>query len=69
MFTGLLEWVLIIAAIVVIFNANNLSSWKETAHKKVEALKKETEGKLYKNAVRRVKELHPNWEPVVKEGK
>lgn len=40
MFTGLLEWVLIIAAIVVIFNANNLSSWKETAHKKVEALKK-----------------------------
>ena len=40
MFTGLLEWVLIIAVIVVIFNANNLSSWKENAHKKVEALKK-----------------------------
>ncbi len=40
MFTGLLEWVLIIAVIVVIFNANNLSSWKGTAHKKVEALKK-----------------------------
>ena len=45
------------------------TSKADKAYKKVEALKKETEGKLYKNAVRRVKELHPNWEPVVKEGK
>ncbi len=40
MFTGLLEWILIIAAIVIIFNANNLSSWKEIARKKIETLKK-----------------------------
>lgn len=40
MFTGLLEWILIIAAIVIIFNANNLSSWKEVARKKIETLKK-----------------------------
>lgn len=45
------------------------TSKADKAYKKVEALKKETEGKLYKNAVRRVKELHPNWEPVVKEAK
>lgn len=45
------------------------TSKADKAYKKVEALKKETEGKLYKNAVRRVKELHPNWEPVVKDEK
>ena len=40
MLTGLLEWILIIAAIIIIFNANNLSSWKETARKKIDVLKK-----------------------------
>ena len=45
------------------------TSKADKAYKKVEALKKETEGKLYKNAVRRIKEIHPNWEPVIKENK
>ena len=40
MLTGLLEWILIIAAIIIIFNANNLYSWKETARKKIDVLKK-----------------------------
>lgn len=40
MLGALLEWVLIAAVIVIIFNANNLSGWKEQAHKKIEAFKK-----------------------------
>lgn len=40
MLAALLEWVLIILVIVIIFNANNLSSWKASAHKKLEELKK-----------------------------
>jgi hypothetical protein len=41
----------------------------DRAYKRVEPLKKEVEAKLYKNAVKRVKELHPNWEAVVKDEK
>ena len=40
MFTGFCEWLLIIIVLVLIFNANNLSTWKAFAHKKIEHFKK-----------------------------
>lgn len=45
------------------------TSKADKAYKKVEALKKPVEALLYKNAVRRTKELHPTWEPVIKDEK
>lgn len=45
------------------------TSKADKAYKKVEALKKPVEAALYKNAVRRVKELHSTWEPVIKDVK
>ncbi len=40
MITGFCEWLLIIIVLVLIFNANNLSTWKAFAHKKIEHFKK-----------------------------
>jgi hypothetical protein len=45
------------------------TSKADRGYKRVETLKKPVEAKLYKNAVKRVKELHPNWEPVIKDEK
>lgn len=43
------------------------TSKADKAYKKVDAFKKETEAKLYKAAVKRTKELHPTWEPIIKD--
>ena len=45
------------------------TSKADKAYKKVDALKKDVEAKLYKNSVKRIKELHPNWTPVIKDEK
>lgn len=45
------------------------TSKADRAYKRVDALKKDVEAKLYKNSVKRIKELHPNWTPVIKDEK
>lgn len=45
------------------------TSKADKAYKRVDALKKDVEAKLYKNSVKRIKELHPNWTPVIKDEK
>lgn len=45
------------------------TSKADKGYKRVEALKKPVEAMLYKNSVKRIKELHPNWEPVIKDEK
>lgn len=45
------------------------TSKADKAYKKVEALKKDTEAALYKKAVNIVKEVHPKWEPIIRDEK
>lgn len=40
MFSGFWEWLLIIIALVLVFGANNLGSWKILFHNKMSAVKK-----------------------------